>query len=84
MSTTEVAGVADAVGAEPTSTESTSRLTLETARELFDAMSSDGEPDFSLIERYYHPDVRFQDPIQQVEGHLYESLVQGVVEPAHA
>ena len=43
-------------------------LTLEVARELFDAISLDGEADFSLIERHYHPDVSFRDPIQQVRG----------------
>lgn len=44
------------------------RLTVEEARSLFDAMDVSAEPDFSLIERFYHPDVRFQDPIQKLEG----------------
>lgn len=44
------------------------RLDAEIARGLFDAMTADEPADFSLIETYYHPDVRFQDPIQQVQG----------------
>lgn len=44
------------------------RLTADTARALFDAMEVSAEPDFSLIERYYRPDVRFQDPIQSLQG----------------
>ena len=46
----------------------TPRMDLETARGLFDAMSSEGPADFSLVDQYYHPDVRFQDPIQQLQG----------------
>lgn len=43
-------------------------LDLETARQLFGEMEPDAEPDFSLIETYYHPQVRFRDPIQALEG----------------
>ena len=43
-------------------------IDLETARQLFGEMSADGEADFGLIETYYHPDVRFRDPIQALEG----------------
>ena len=41
---------------------------LEKARQLFQDMDPDAEPDFSLIETYYHPQVRFRDPIQALEG----------------
>ena len=44
------------------------RLTPEIARGLFDAMEAAPEPDFSLIEKHYREDVRFQDPIQTLEG----------------
>jgi hypothetical protein len=43
-------------------------MTADLARELFDRMSAEEPADFSLIEQYYHPDVRFQDPIQKVVG----------------
>ena len=43
-------------------------LDLETAKQLFSAMDSDAEADFSVVETYYHPDVRFRDPIQTCEG----------------
>jgi hypothetical protein len=43
-------------------------MTADLARELFDRVSADGPADFSLVEQYYHPDVRFQDPIQKVVG----------------
>jgi len=47
---------------------STAGLDVDTARQLFDAMDADAEADFSLIETYYHPQVRFRDPIQALEG----------------
>ena len=43
-------------------------LDLETARQLFGEMEPGAEADFSLIETYYHPRVRFRDPIQALEG----------------
>ena len=43
-------------------------LDLATARQLFQDMDPDAEADFSLIETYYHPQVRFRDPIQALEG----------------
>ena len=46
----------------------TARMDLETARRLFGEMSSDGEADFGLVDTYYHPDVRFRDPIQSLQG----------------
>ena len=45
----------------------TGGLTLERARQLFDR-KPDGSPDYSIIETYYHPDLRFQDPLQKLEG----------------
>ena len=47
---------------------SSARLTAEIARGLFDAMEISPDPDLSLIERYYRDDVRFQDPIQTLQG----------------
>jgi len=47
-------------------TPSPTGLNLETARQLFGEMEADA--DFGLIETYYHPDVRFRDPIQALEG----------------
>jgi limonene-1,2-epoxide hydrolase len=49
-------------------TPTAAALDAETARGLFDSMSLEEPTDFSLVETYYHPDVRFQDPIQQVQG----------------
>ena len=43
-------------------------LDLDTARRLFSEMDADAEADFGLIETYYHPQVRFRDPIQSLEG----------------
>ncbi len=47
------------------------RFTAETAREMFSfrGKSPTGEGvDVSIVRKYYHPDVRFQDAIQVVEG----------------
>ena len=60
--------MANELAANVESDETTERLTADTARALFDAMEVSDEPDFSLIQRYYRPDVRFQDPIQQLQG----------------
>lgn len=49
-------------------TSSTTGLDLDTARRLFGEMAADAEADFGLIETYYHPNVRFRDPIQALEG----------------
>jgi len=43
-------------------------LDLETARRLFADADPGAAADFSLIETYYHPQVRFRDPIQALEG----------------
>lgn len=48
--------------------EAPERLTVEKARELFDSMEVSDAPDFSIMEQYYREDVRFQDPIQKLEG----------------
>jgi len=54
--------------APDTSAPRQARLDLDTARQLFAAMDADAEADFGLIETYYHPQVRFRDPIQALEG----------------
>ena len=43
-------------------------MTVETARQLFERLDKNEPADLSLVHQYYHPDVRFQDPIQEVEG----------------
>lgn len=42
-------------------------LTLDAARGLF-RRHADGTPDFSVVLDYYHPNLRFQDPIQKLRG----------------
>jgi limonene-1,2-epoxide hydrolase len=42
-------------------------LTLDRARQLFTDTFRDGS-DLSLVKSYYHPDVRFRDAIQEVNG----------------
>jgi hypothetical protein len=54
--------------APDTDTPTPAGLDLETAKQLFGEMDPDAEPDFSLVENYYHPRVRFRDPIQALEG----------------
>jgi limonene-1,2-epoxide hydrolase len=42
---------------------------IETIRELWSkTYNTDGKPDWSHIFPYYHPDIVFQDSIQQVRG----------------
>jgi len=44
-------------------------LTLEKVREIYEKTYGDeGKPDFSHIYPYYHPNMRFQDCIQVIEG----------------
>jgi hypothetical protein len=59
--------MSDELTNEPAKTDS-GGMTADLARELFDRMSADAPEDFSFIEQYYHPEVRFQDPIQKVVG----------------
>ena len=42
-------------------------MTLERARHIFDR-KPDGSPDYSIIESCYHENLRFQDPLQKLEG----------------
>jgi limonene-1,2-epoxide hydrolase len=52
---------------EPTNGPRGEALTLDRARQIFsDTFRTDSE--LSLIKTYYHPEVRFRDAIQQVEG----------------
>jgi predicted SnoaL-like aldol condensation-catalyzing enzyme len=51
------------------SVESPGGLSLELARELFERMDADeAAADYSIVEQYYHEDVRFRDPIQSLQG----------------
>jgi limonene-1,2-epoxide hydrolase len=43
-------------------------LTLEQAKQLFSANTFDTSGNQSLIQAYYHPDVRFRDAIQELHG----------------
>lgn len=43
-------------------------LTLDKAKQLFSPQSFREGSDLSLIKTYYHEDVRFRDPIQEVLG----------------
>ena len=43
-------------------------LNLEQAKKLFSESTFASDGDLSLIQAYYHPDVRFRDAIQQVNG----------------
>ena len=42
-------------------------LTLERARQLFER-TPDGKPDYTIVHEFYHPDLRFQDPLQELRG----------------
>jgi limonene-1,2-epoxide hydrolase len=51
--------------------ETTERFTVETAKQMFSfrGKNPSGEGvDVSIIRNHYHPDVRFQDAIQVVQG----------------
>jgi limonene-1,2-epoxide hydrolase len=43
-------------------------LTLDQAKQLFSETTFGADADLSLIETYYHPDVRFRDAIQEIKG----------------
>jgi limonene-1,2-epoxide hydrolase len=43
-------------------------LNLEQAKQLFSESTLGTGGDLSLIQTYYHPDVRFRDAIQEVQG----------------
>jgi limonene-1,2-epoxide hydrolase len=54
-----------------TASEPFAPFTAETAREMFSvrAKAPNGEGvDVSIVRTYYHPDVRFRDAIQEVQG----------------
>lgn len=47
----------------------TDGLNLDKVREIYSkTYGADGKPDFSHIYPYYHPQVRFRDSIQMIEG----------------
>ena len=55
----------------PSTAEGHERFTVDTAREMFSfrGKSPTGEGvDVSIVRKHYHPDVRFRDAIQKVQG----------------
>ena len=45
------------------------KLNIDTVQELWSkTYNTDGKPDWSHIFPYYHPDILFQDTIQQISG----------------